>query len=260
MVLRKPLQPSEVLKEWIPFIQWETIGTKNKQGRMCAVVNCPLCNNERLIAEATLRLKEKSKTLQCATCTKRNVLQKHEVPSKWVEFIRWREERYLDENGGYCIGVICPVCKETRFVQESVLRGRIHKTLLCRRGCSQRSGPDSPSWRGGVAWHLGYKLVSVSNLDDDIRKMIGKMVDSKRYIREHRLIMAVKLGRSLRLGEVVHHKDGNKANNKIENLQLLTTKNHNNAHGDTYYQKWQEALSRVRELETMVVILGGICD
>ena len=39
-------------------------------------------------------------------------------------------------------------------------------------------------------------------------------------VYEHRLILARKLGRSLRSEETVHHIDGNRRNNSPENLQL----------------------------------------
>lgn len=42
-----------------------------------------------------------------------------------------------------------------------------------------------------------------------------------RYIFLHRLIMEKKLGRYLRPHERVHHKDGNKQNNALENLELF---------------------------------------
>jgi hypothetical protein len=46
------------------------------------------------------------------------------------------------------------------------------------------------------------------------------------YIAEHRLIMEKHLGRLLNKWEVVHHVDGNKANNALENLQLMTKMRH----------------------------------
>lgn len=54
--------------------------------------------------------------------------------------------------------------------------------------------------------------------------------DSKGYVREHRLVMEQKLGRSLEPHEVVHHKDGDKLNNDPENLELTTLPEHTGEH------------------------------
>jgi hypothetical protein len=40
----------------------------------------------------------------------------------------------------------------------------------------------------------------------------------------HRQVMEQHLGRKLRPNETVHHKDGNRANNKIENLELWSNR------------------------------------
>ena len=45
-------------------------------------------------------------------------------------------------------------------------------------------------------------------------------------IPEHRLKMAEKLGRILRTDEIVHHIDGNKLNNKLSNLKIMTASAH----------------------------------
>ena len=78
-------------------------------------------------------------------------------------------------------------------------------------------------------------------------KMVAKdgerRIDANGYIRvkhrgrwlfEHRLVMAEKIGRPVRRGEIVHHIDGNPLNNKIRNLVLCKSVRD---HLDTHHAK-----------------------
>lgn len=50
------------------------------------------------------------------------------------------------------------------------------------------------------------------------------------YVYEHLLIVEAHLGRFLDSKEVVHHRNGNKRDNRIENLEVLTLSEHTRRH------------------------------
>ena len=75
-------------------------------------------------------------------------------------------------------------------------------------------GKDNPRWKGGKRIARGY--VSILSKDHPSANKEG-------YVMEHRLVMEKSLNRFLTKEEVVHHKDGDKRNNSIENLELFSS-------------------------------------
>ncbi|MBW5800674.1 HNH endonuclease signature motif containing protein [Halomonas elongata] len=76
--------------------------------------------------------------------------------------------------------------------------------------------------RGEIITHNGYRMVRAPDGHPH--------ADSKGYVREHRLVMERKLGRYLEPGEVVHHINEDKLDNRPENLGLMELGEHTSFH------------------------------
>lgn len=76
-------------------------------------------------------------------------------------------------------------------------------------------------WKGGRRKSHGYV---------EIKKPEHPFADSEGYVKEHRLIMEAELGRYLATKEYVHHINGVKTDNRIENLQLINPSKHSIIH------------------------------
>lgn len=77
-------------------------------------------------------------------------------------------------------------------------------------------GAKNPNWRGGrTKASNGYILVLVGTEHH--------LADVRGYAYEHRLVAENSLGRRLLLGEIVHHRDGDKTNNTSGNLEVVAS-------------------------------------
>jgi len=93
------------------------------------------------------------------------------------------------------------------------------RRTFCSRQCaSSWIAKHRKTTKGWTITSKGYKMILVP--DHPNRTKDG-------YVMEHRLIMEKRLGRYLNQNEIVHHINGNKIDNCIENLLLMTTDLHN---------------------------------
>ena len=108
--------------------------------------------------------------------------------------------------------------KEPGYTLPAWNKGKRGYQIAWNRGISnyQFRGPGNPQWKGG-------KYIDTQGY---VRISVGK----KRPMTEHRFVMEAHLGRKLKKTEHVHHIDGDKTNNKIENLMLLSNSEHRRIH------------------------------
>lgn len=114
---------------------------------------------------------------------------------------------------------VCEVCG-VEFL------GRTEQARACSRSCSAKlghmegrmnsfgPGPESPAWKGGRKIHGGYVQIWVP------QGYPGRPKNG--YMMEHRVVMQEHLGRPLEPTEWVHHRNGIKDDNRIENLEIVS--------------------------------------
>lgn len=84
-------------------------------------------------------------------------------------------------------------------------------------------GEKNGHWKGGI--HIrsdGYHFVRIG--------IVPRRFKGARYKLLHRIVMEEHLGRQLLRHEIVHHKNGDKGDNRIENLEVMTQAKHAKIH------------------------------
>ena len=123
----------------------------------------------------------------------------------------------------------CLVCgKQFRTKPSRIAIGKGKFCSKVCKGISQKGWWEkgkNPRWNNGIQIHeLGYILLSQPKHPYSTKQG---------YVREHRLVMEQKLKRYLKPKEIVHHINGIKTDNRIDNLELVASQSE---HIKNYHQ------------------------
>lgn len=118
----------------------------------------------------------------------------------------------------------CEICGTPFYAPPSRTRAK-----FCSRRCKHRSqrfvtGADHHGWRGGRNVTRGYVYI----LRPD-----HPGANPKGYVAEHRVVAEETLGRFLLPTEIVHHLNGDRGDNRPENLEVMDQRAHVATHGWT---------------------------
>lgn len=254
MTNRKPLQPEEVKEEWRECFDFER--QEPRKGSLCIWATCPFCTQGRWVRVSHVRGSKRSPYCKAHSpiitgLTKRKFLQPDDVAPQWQEYYDFSRQEV--RQGNLRIWTTCPGCNKERWTVVHAIRQR-EQSPFCQPCWAALEGAASHSWAGGRRKSRGYVQIHWDCLPPDEYRQMAPMVGTLRYVREHRLVMARHLGRPLCPDEIVHHINGIKDDNRLENLRLLKVGNdaHGPGHGNLYYQKWQEALAEIERLKRVI--------
>lgn len=141
----------------------------------------------------------------------------------------------------------CDHCGETYRI-----RSDEYKRKYVKGGRSKLCPQCVPINFDGFIDTKGYVVKNVRAYPPEHWDLLLQMCKGNRQVKDHRALMAIHLGRPLGDSEVVHHRNGDKSDNRIENLEIISASDHTVFHMTELAEENRRLVARVEELEKEV--------
>ena len=153
---------------------------------------------------------------ECSTCGKHFFVQPNQIKKNGGKYCSYFCLNHRDGRGKKYRRV-CVRCGESYDAPVD------RRFKYCSAKCmNKRVGELAPGWKGGRSVNeRGYVIVLVHNHP--------RAHNNKIY--EHTIVAEKILGRYMLPDEVVHHRNGNKGDNRTSNIQIMTRSEHMKLHG-----------------------------
>jgi len=147
-----------------------------------------------------------SKKLKCIQCGKEYGYKKNSN-NKWVLNKKFCSEKCHSEWQSKI-----PTIKKCNRCGKEFKSSKSSQRKFCSKKCYYERMKEAYKYLNNIT--VSYKQISINgNKRDENRRIIEKFI-----------------GRKLKRTEIIHHKNGIKNDNSIENLQIVTRKEHNDIH------------------------------
>ncbi len=139
------------------------------------------------------------------------------------------------------------------MIKNCLTCGREFKTFPCRVGkycsysCNNSKKPGT--FKKGHAWVGKLTSNGIRQRKDgyiEIYSPNHPLKSGRNSVLQHRLVMEKHIGRYLTSEEVVHHKNGIKNDNKIENLELMKNNSEHRKHEYRTRPEFREKLQKTQ--------------
>lgn len=118
----------------------------------------------------------------------------------------------------------CVLCGE----ESLKVKGKRNRSgrYYCSKSCAAKDGGGLKGMKGEAhySWKGGRNVIKNGYIEIWAPK--HPHARGGKYVREHRLVMEEHIGRYLEPHELVHHLNGVKNDNRIENLKIVTNETH----------------------------------